>query len=95
MKKNPGDIIILHKLTKNYDQMMCGSWDMVHDRCNYFSFWDTFCPFTPPPPPPCAFLLVEAIPSSGSHCLIDFMVFKDQLIAISRYLYTPCADQVY
>ena len=30
-KKNPGDIIILHMCTKNDDQMMYGSWDMVHD----------------------------------------------------------------
>ena len=27
----PGDIIILHMCTKIYDQMMCGSWDMVCD----------------------------------------------------------------
>ena len=32
MKKNPGDIIILHMCTKNYDQMMYSSWDMVHNR---------------------------------------------------------------
>ena len=32
MKKATGDIIILHMCTKNYDQMMHGSWDMVHDR---------------------------------------------------------------
>ena len=32
MKKTPGDIIILHILTKIYDQMMYGSWDMVRDR---------------------------------------------------------------
>ena len=32
MKKTPGDIIILHMCTKNYDQMMYGSWDMVRDR---------------------------------------------------------------
>ena len=31
-KKRPGDIIISHRCTKNYDQMMQGSWDMVHDR---------------------------------------------------------------
>ena len=31
--------------TKNYDQMMYRSWDMVHDGSNYFSFWDIFCPF--------------------------------------------------
>ena len=28
----PGDIIILHTCTKNYDQMMCDSWDMAHNR---------------------------------------------------------------
>ena len=47
MKKQLGDIIILHKCTKNYDQMMYDSWDMVRDRCNYFSFWAIFCHFTP------------------------------------------------
>ena len=39
MKEAPGDIIILHVCNKNYDQMMYGSWDIVHDRWNcYFSF---------------------------------------------------------
>ena len=48
MKQTPGDIIILHICTKNYDQMTYASWDMVCDRCNcYFSFWAIFCPFTP------------------------------------------------
>ena len=32
MKKTPGDIIILHMCTKNYDQMMYGSWDILSDR---------------------------------------------------------------
>ena len=42
------DIIILHKCTKNHDNMLYCSWDMVHDGCNfYFSFWTIFCPFTP------------------------------------------------
>ena len=46
-EKNAGDIIILHKCTKNYDQMMYSSWYMVRDRCNcYFTFWAIFCPFT-------------------------------------------------
>ena len=31
-KKMPGDIIILHMCTKNYDQMMYSSWDMVSNR---------------------------------------------------------------
>ena len=46
-EKKPGDIIILHMCTKNCDQMMYGSWDMVCNRCNYFSLWPIFCPFTP------------------------------------------------
>ena len=47
-KERPGDIIILHMCTKNYDQIIYGSWDMVRDRCNcYFSFLAIFCPFTP------------------------------------------------
>ena len=50
-KKVPGGINILHKCTKNHDHMLYCSWDIVCDRCNYFSFWAIFCPFTPPPPP--------------------------------------------
>ena len=45
-KKMPGDIIIWHICTKNYDQMMYGSWDMVRNGCIYFSLWAIFCPFT-------------------------------------------------
>ena len=50
-KKMPGDIIILHKCTKNHDHMLYCSWDiMVHDRCNfYFSFGAIFCFLTPTP----------------------------------------------
>ena len=32
MKKTPGNIIILHKSTKNYGQMMYSSWDMLRNR---------------------------------------------------------------
>ena len=46
-KKKTGNIIILHKCTKNHDHMQYCYWDMVHDGCNYFSFWAIFCPFTP------------------------------------------------
>ena len=48
MKKNPDDIIILQKCTKNHDHIMlyC-SWDVAHDGCDYFSFWAIFCPVTP------------------------------------------------
>ena len=31
-KKTPGDIIILHKCTKKFDEVMYISWDMVHGR---------------------------------------------------------------
>ena len=51
-KKKPGDIIILHKCAKNHGHTLYCSWDMVCDRCNYFSFWAIFCPFTPPPNSP-------------------------------------------
>ena len=44
-KKTPGDII-LHKCTKKHDHMLYCSWDTVHDRCHYFSFWAIFCPLT-------------------------------------------------
>ena len=45
-QKTPGDIIILHKCSKNHDHMLYCSLDMVCDGCNcYFSFWAIFCPF--------------------------------------------------
>ena len=47
LKKIPGDIIILHKCTKNHDHRLHCSWDMARFRCNcYFSFCAIFCPFT-------------------------------------------------
>ena len=46
-KKVSGDIIILHNCTKNHDHMLYCSWHMTRDRCNYFSSWAIFCPFTP------------------------------------------------
>ena len=45
--KKPGDIIILHKDAKNHDHMPHCSWDMMHDKCDYFLFWAIFCRFTP------------------------------------------------
>ena len=47
-KKTPRGYTISHKCTINYHHMMYGSWDMKHDRHNFLSFWDIFCPFTPP-----------------------------------------------
>ena len=38
LNRAPGDAIILHKCTTNYDHMIHCSWDMVRDRFNYFSF---------------------------------------------------------
>ena len=41
MKTRTGDIIILHLCTKNYDQMMYDSWDMVRHRIviSHFGLW--------------------------------------------------------
>ena len=48
MKKTSGHIMILHKCTKNHDHMLCCSWDIARDGCDFcFSFWAIFCPFTP------------------------------------------------
>ena len=53
MKNTPGDIIVLHKCTKNHDHILYCSWDMRHDGCNcYFSFWAIFGLLPPPPLPP-------------------------------------------
>ena len=50
MKKNPGDIIILHWCTKNIDHSLYCSRDKARDRCNcYFHFGLYF--FLLPPSP--------------------------------------------
>ena len=46
-KKIPGDIIILHMHTKNYDQMIYGSWDMVCEIQLLFLILGYFLPFHP------------------------------------------------
>ena len=46
-EKKPGDIIILHMCTINDYHMMYSSWDMKHDRQNFFVILDLFCLFTP------------------------------------------------
>ena len=45
LKKIAGDIIILHKYTKNHSHVRHSSWYTEWDRQNYLSFWATFCPF--------------------------------------------------
>ena len=46
MKETAGNIIILHKCTKNHDHMLYCSLDIACNECTYFSFWAIFCPFT-------------------------------------------------
>ena len=41
MKKIPGDIIILHKCTKNHDHMLYWSRDMC-DRCTVIFYFGSF-----------------------------------------------------
>ena len=45
MKNTLGDIIILHKYTKNHNCLLYCSWDNACDRCNFY--WGIFCSFTP------------------------------------------------
>ena len=48
MKKTPGDIIILHKCTRNHDHMLHCSLYMARDTGNfYFSFWVFFALLPP------------------------------------------------
>ena len=48
MKKTTGDIINLHKCTKNHDHMLDCSWHTTRDRCHSFIL-GYFLPFYPPP----------------------------------------------
>ena len=50
-KKAHGDVIILHKCNKNHYHMLFCSWDMVHDRCNYYFSFCTLFALLPTPPP--------------------------------------------
>ena len=52
MKKTPGDVIILHKCTKNHDHMPICSWDIWHVTyiIVVFHFFGNFFPFTPNSP---------------------------------------------
>ena len=47
MKKNPGDIIILHMCTINDNHMMYESWVIEREKQNFLSFLTVFCLFTP------------------------------------------------
>ena len=47
IEKTPGGIIILNMSTINENHMVYDSWDMEHNRQNFFSFWTIFCTFTP------------------------------------------------
>ena len=46
--KTPGDIMILHKFTKNHYHMLHCSWDMMCDGCIFFHF-GLFFVLLPPP----------------------------------------------
>ena len=66
--KMPGDIITLHKCTKNHDHMLYCAWDMARDKSNcYFSFWSIFAPFYPPNSPKIKILKNEKKTSRYHH----------------------------
>ena len=50
--KTPGDIISLHKCTKNHDHILHCSWDRMHDRCNFIFHFGLFFALLPPMPLP-------------------------------------------
>ena len=53
MKKTPGDIVILHKCTKNHAHMLyCSKMWPVTDAIVIFHFGLFFALLPPPPPPP-------------------------------------------
>ena len=47
LKKMPGDTIILHMCTINYNRMMYSFWGIKRDGQKFLSFWTFFCLFTP------------------------------------------------
>ena len=64
--KTPGDIIILHKCTRNHDHLLYCSWEKASDGCNcYFSVWAIFCNFTPPPAQKVKILKKEKTPGDA------------------------------
>ena len=48
MKKTHGDIIILHKCTKNHDHLLYCSRDMAHDGCNCYLHFRLYFSLFPP-----------------------------------------------
>ena len=48
MKKKPSDIIILRKSMKNADHIPYCSWDMGHERCNFYFHFGLFFVLYPP-----------------------------------------------
>ena len=49
-KKTPGDIMILHMCTINYNHVMYGSWDTKHDKMNSCHFGQYFAHLPPKNP---------------------------------------------
>ena len=47
MRKEPGDIILLHMCNINENHMMYDSWDMECDRQKFLSIWDFYSPNNP------------------------------------------------
>ena len=74
-KKNPGDIIILLKCTKNHDHMLYCSWDMVHEI-------GLFVALLAPPPPP-------HLPNSPKNQNFKKWKEKKSLEILSFYTYVP------
>ena len=88
MKKNPGNIIILHSCTTNSRHMMYGSWDIKCNWHNFLLFWAIFLPFYPAPANNAENLNFEKIKKASRGIIILYISTinkKNQMIYDSWY----------
>ena len=77
IKKFSGDIIVLHKCTKNHENVLHWSWDMMCDGCYFhFSSWAFFfLPFHPPSNPKNQNLKKKKKKKGQEHFLLFWPIF--------------------
>ena len=85
LKKTPGDIITLHKCTKNHDHMLYCSLDMMHNKCNCFYFGLFFALLPPLQPKKSKFNSNEKNPWRYHHFTIVHQKLWSYAILFLRY----------
>ena len=66
-----------------------GSWDMLWDRQNFFSFWTIFCPFTPTPPTPSKNTENQNFDKTRKKTAGDIIILHKCTINYSHMIYGP------